>query len=105
MRKFLISLLVGVIAGIIDIIPMIMQKLDNYANFSAFIFWVVMGIIINYSAFNLPGFLKGMIIALISSVPIVIMVSKNGIRSAVPILIMTVILGAIVGFFGQKFAK
>ena len=36
MEHFLIALTIGVIAGIIDVIPMIMQKMDRFANLSAF---------------------------------------------------------------------
>jgi uncharacterized membrane protein len=44
MQKLLISLFIGIIAGIIDVIPMIVQKLDKYANMSAFIHWIIMGV-------------------------------------------------------------
>jgi len=35
MNEILIALLIGIVAGIIDIIPMIIQKMNKYANLSA----------------------------------------------------------------------
>lgn len=48
MKKLFVSLLIGTIAGVLDVIPMIMQGLDWYANASAFLHWVVMGVLISY---------------------------------------------------------
>ena len=46
MDKILIALLIGVVAGLIDVIPMIIQKMEKSANLSAFSHWVVLGLII-----------------------------------------------------------
>lgn len=42
------ALLIGIIAGTIDVAPMTIQKLDKSATLSAFIHWVVLGLIIPY---------------------------------------------------------
>jgi len=46
MKKIKIGILLGVVAGIIDVIPMIMQKLTWDANISAFTMWIVVGFLI-----------------------------------------------------------
>jgi hypothetical protein len=38
-------------------------------------------------------------------IPILIIVLENGLFSIVPIIVMTAILGSLVGFFTEKFAK
>lgn len=105
MSKLLISLGIGVIAGIIDIIPMIIQKLDKYANISAFIHWVVLGFIISYIQLPLAPWLKGFIIAELSALPIIVIVLKDDPKAIVPILIMSAILGVSVGIATAKFAN
>jgi hypothetical protein len=99
------SLAIGIAAGIIDVIPMIIQNLGWHANASAFVFWVSMGIIIPSIDWNMRGWLKGFIVAELSALPIIILVSKTDMKSIVPIFIMTAILGSLVGYYSKKFTK
>lgn len=105
MKKLLVPLGIGIIAGIIDVIPMIIQGLDWYSNISAFIFWIVMGFIITHISLPVKNWLKGMIVALICAIPIMIIVSMNGILTIIPILVMTLILGSLVGYATGKYVK
>ena len=105
MRKLSISILIGVLAGIIDVTPMIIQGLDWSANLSAFVHWVVLGFVISYISLEIKAWLKGLIVALISSLPIIIIIIPQDPTSILPILIMSAILGSLVGFFSDKFAK
>ncbi|OGY87186.1 MAG: hypothetical protein A2233_03610 [Candidatus Kerfeldbacteria bacterium RIFOXYA2_FULL_38_24] len=103
MRSLLLSLALGVIAGIIDITPMIIQKLDKYATASAFVQWVILGFIITH--INIPGvdgWLKGTIVAVLMSLPIIILVLKADRKSVPIILLISAILGGVVGFLSTK---
>ena len=103
MKNILLSFILGALAGIIDIIPMIIQKLDKYATASAFVQWVVLGFIITFIKIpGLDGWLKGLVVAVLMSLPIVILVAKINPKSIVIILLMSAILGSIVGFFSTK---
>ncbi len=42
MHGLFIALFIGIVAGLIDVIPMILQKMDKLANLSAFTHWVVL---------------------------------------------------------------
>jgi hypothetical protein len=105
MRKLVISLIIGIIAGIIDLVPMLLMELDWRACTSAFIQWVVLGIFINYIDFKIMSWLKGLIVAEMASIPILFIVSNDGINSILPIIIMSAILGSLVGYTGMRFAK
>lgn len=105
MKKLLISLILGTAAGILDVIPMLIQKLDWYANTSAFFQWIILGIVINYIDISLEGWLKGLIIAEALSIPVMILVAKTEPFSVVPIIIMSALLGSLVGSLGKKHAK
>jgi len=103
MRSILLSLVLGAVAGIIDVIPMIIQKLDKYACISAFVHWIIIGFIITHIKIpGLEGWLKGTIVAVLLALPIIIIVMKNDLKSVPIILIMSVILGGLVGFFSSK---
>ena len=91
------SLLIGLIAGIIDVIPMLIQKLDKYSCLSAFVHWIVLGLLISYANFPMPNWLKGFIIAELSALPIIIIVFKDDPKSILPIILTSAILGILVG--------
>jgi hypothetical protein len=103
MNEILIALLIGTIAGIIDVIPMIIQKMDKYDNLSAFIHWVVLGLIIPFVSWDIAPWLKGLIIAEISAVPILLIVAPKDKKAVIPISIMSAVLGVGVGLAGAYF--
>lgn len=60
MKTILLTALIGIIAGIIDVLPMVKMNLDRYAIFSAFIFYFIMPFIIfNTELFGIVWWLKG----------------------------------------------
>ena len=68
---------------------------------SAFIQWVVLGVIISYSnVFGLESWLNGLVVAVLLSLPIAILVMKNDRESVPVILIMSAVLGSLVGLIG-----
>ncbi len=103
MNEILIALLIGIFAGIIDVIPMIIQKMNKYANLSAFFHWVVLGLIIPFVAWDILPWLKGLIIAEISAVPILFMVAKEDMKAIIPITAMSAILGIGIGVASSYF--
>jgi hypothetical protein len=101
MEALLLTLLVGCIAGIIDILPMIKMKLNRYAISSAFIFYFVMPFIIfNLNLLNSLWWLKGGIVTLVLSLPVIIIVSQEDKKSVLPMGIMAVVLGTGIGVAG-----
>ncbi len=98
MREVLMSLLVGAVAGAIDIGPMIKMKLSKYAVVSAFMQWVILGLMIpRTSLFGLNGWINGSVVAVLLCVPIVILVAEDD-KKSVPIIVVTsIVLGGIVG--------
>jgi len=103
MNDIFIALGIGMTAGIIDIIPMILQKLDRSATLSAFVHWVVLGLIIPYVSWDIAPWLKGSLIALLTAIPIMIIVYPQDRKAIIPMTLFSIILGAGVGFMGAKF--
>jgi len=102
MDTLLLSVLIGITAGIIDIIPMIMQKLDKRATISAFLqYFFVSIIIVNIDLPHIAWWLQGGLISLALSLPVVCLVSTED-KKAVPIILtMAVILGTLIGIAGH----
>ena len=104
MSKLLVSILIGLAAGVVDVVPMIFQKLDKHANWSAFFHWIILGIFISYIELPLAPWLKGLVVAELAAIPTVILVSKDNKKSVVPILAMSAVLGVLVGLATAKAA-
>ncbi len=99
MNTILISVAVGIVAGLIDIAPMIAQKMNKSAVLSAFLQYFFVSIIILH--IDLPGviwWLKGGLVSLALALPIMIIVAD---RKAAPIMAgMAIFLGTLIGFAG-----
>ncbi|MBN2395636.1 MAG: hypothetical protein JXC36_04140 [Candidatus Atribacteria bacterium] len=103
MTNFLIAVLIGVVAGLIDVIPMIIMKLDRVANISAFVHYFALGLIIPFVNWGMPLWISGIIISLLSALPIMIIVYPKDKKSIIPMIIFAIILGAGIGLAGAKF--
>jgi hydrogenase/urease accessory protein HupE len=102
MNRIFAGLLVGVIAGILDIIPMILQKLSWVANLSAFSMWVIIGLLIATNNLKLPAIIKGILLSILVLIPTAIIIGSKEPKSLIPITIMTIILGSITGIAINK---
>jgi hypothetical protein len=102
MKKIKIGLLLGMAAGVIDVIPMIMQNLTWDANISAFTMWIVVGFLIATMDLNINSIIKGILTAFLVLLPTAILIGWKEPVSLIPIAIMTTILGGLLGFLINK---
>jgi len=102
MDTLLLSAIIGIIAGVIDIIPMIIQKLDKRATISAFLqYFFVSIIIVNIDLPHVVWWLQGGIISVALALPVVVLVASED-KKAVPIILtMAAILGTLIGLAGH----
>jgi len=104
-RSLLKGTLFGAIAGIIDVIPMIMMGLSWDADLSAFSLWVVSGLLIAATDLPVRGWLKGLIISFLVLLPCAILMGAKEPASLVPIGAMTLVLGSCLGHCIEKYAE
>lgn len=102
MKNLKVGILLGFVAGIIDIIPMLVQQLTWDANISALSMWMVVGIFISTIDWKINSILKGVIISLLVLLPNAILIGWKDPIILVPIFSMTIILGGILGFSIRK---
>lgn len=105
MNNIFIGILLGIAAGILDVIPMTAQKLPWDAKISAFCLWVVVGFMVATSSLQMPGVLKGLLISFLVLLPVLIIIAWKDSKSIPPIIIMTTVLGTLLGFFIDKLTK
>ncbi len=104
MNKFLITLGIGIAAGLIDVLPMILRKGEWVTIASAFTHWVVTTLLIRYAIMPLTPWLKGALIGGLSALPVLITYSQTKPESVLPILGISLVLGAAIGFMTARFA-
>jgi len=101
-NNILAGVLLGVVAGVLDMIPMLLQGLTWDANLSAFFLWVVSGFMLATSSLRLAPIPKGILISFTCLLPSAFIIGWKEPFSLVPIGAMTLILGALLGFTYNK---
>ena len=105
MKKIKIGIILGIVAGIIDIIPMMIQKLTWDANISAFTMWVVAGFLTSTVDLRINSIIKGILIAFLVLLPPAILIGWKEPASLIPVSGMTLILGGLLGFSIKKICE
>lgn len=97
MDHFTLSLAVGAVAGALDVIPMIAQRLAFRSCLSAFCTYFFAAVIVFYSDLPyLPWWADGMAVALMMAIPVVLTFTGKD-RKAVPmILLNALVLGFLI---------
>lgn len=96
----LTAVAIGLIAGIIDVIPMIIQKINKRDSLSAFIHYFALGLIIPFVHWEIAPWLKGIVIAFLTSIPIMLIVYPQDKKALIPMTLFSWILGAGIGVAG-----
>jgi len=96
MDKLSLSILLGLAIGIVDIIPMIIQKIPRYSTISAFIhYFIATIVIVNIDIPQLPWWLLGGVIGLLLMLPMIIHVGHTD-KKPIPIIaINAIVLGSV----------
>jgi len=103
MKNSFKGLLLGAVAGVLDLIPMISQKLTWDANVSAFIMWLVIGFFLTKVDLKMNGFLKGIVISFLVLAPSAVLIGWRDPVVLVPIIVMTAVLGSLLGTGVDRF--
>jgi hypothetical protein len=102
MNKLQRGLVFGAMAGVIDVLPMVVMKLPMSACLSAFTMWVAIGLLTAISDLSIKGPIKGILVALLLLAPTAILIAAANPTDIIPILIMTLILGGLLGYFVER---
>ncbi|KGN74350.1 hypothetical protein HQ47_04650 [Porphyromonas macacae] len=105
MKELLIGAAIGFAAGMIDVIPMLIRKLDKESCLSAFVHYFVLGLIIPFVHIDLYPWMKGAIIAVLTALPIIILVYHRDRKAIIPMIVSSLILGSAIGQVGAIFIE
>ena len=88
----------GVIAGAVDVAPMIAMGLPWAADLSAFLHWVIVGVALTACDIGVRGVRKGLTLATALAVPTAVLVGAQDPASLLPMGIATIVLGGGLGY-------
>jgi hypothetical protein len=102
MDKLLLSVIIGLVAGVVDTIPMIVQKLPKYSTVSAFFhYFFVSIVIVNIDLPHIPWWLEGGLLSFALMIPMLIHVGHTD-KKPVPIIAANaIVIGTLVGIAGH----
>lgn len=101
MNILLISMVIGILVGLIDVAPMILKKMDKRAIISAFLqYFFVSIVILNIKLPGIAWWLQGSIVSFCLALPIIVLVSTNDKKSVPIIAVMSIVLGTIISVAG-----
>jgi len=105
LNKIQIGITIGVIFGIVDIIPMILIKMTWETLLSAFLMCVIGGLLISTSNLKLKNTLKGTLIFFLIAVPMMIIVVTDSPNELIPMLVTNLLIGSLMGYFIGRFGE
>ncbi|MDR0440288.1 MAG: hypothetical protein LBI59_04800 [Candidatus Accumulibacter sp.] len=101
MDTLLLSVIIGIAAGIMDVTPMIMQKLPKYSTVAAFVYFFFISIIIvNIDLPHIPWWLEGGLISFALMVPMLIHIGHTDKKPLPIIAANTIVIGTLIGVAG-----
>ncbi|MBU3093302.1 hypothetical protein K2F40_04040 [Clostridium sp. CM028] len=104
-NKTYLGIILGTIVGIINVLPMILQKVAWDANISTFLTWVIVGFFISTTKLKFHGIIKGIIISILIFIPSTIFVIESNLTGAIWTIVMTLIFGGLLGYLIDKLEK
>ena len=103
LKNIKIGIIFGIFAGIIDVIPMLIQKLSWDADLSAFSMWIIAGFFISTSDLKINNVSKGLLISTLTFIPAGFLIVAQEPVSLIPISVFLLILGGLLGYFIGKY--
>ena len=104
MQKLFVAIVIGASAGAIDTLPMLLRKAAWHDIAVPFVHWLMLGVLVAYVQMPIHPMLKGVIVAVMSTLPTLIAYSQSKPGSVVPILGISMVLGAAVGWLTNRYA-
>lgn len=101
-RQIIFGIVLGIVVGIINIVPMAAQKIRWDTVLVQFLYWIIVGFFIAVSHWKIHDVLKGILISLLIFIPSLIYTIELSPPQAFWVIIMTVFFGGLMGTINGK---
>ncbi len=102
-KKTITALIIGLVAGLLDLIPLVMVGAPLLNMMSILMFWVVTSYFVaNVKLIN-NNPLNGLVLSTVNMLPLVMVIYTINPKDFLPMLSMALVLGPLVGYLNGRF--
>lgn len=102
MHKIIKALLLGLAAGILDVIPMIFQGVSWEAAVAVLLHWLGLGVIITFARMPLANWASGSTIALLTGIPVAVLAYPKAPVTLASAILFATALGGMLGYIADR---
>ena len=105
MKKIIVSFGIGILAGLLDLIPLVLVKAPLLNMASIVMFWIVTSIFVGQIKLLKNSLLNGLVLSTLNMVPMVMVIYTINPKDFFPMLSMAILLGPLVGYLNGRYFK
>ena len=103
MKKAVVILLIGAVAGVLDLIPLFLVNAPLFNMLAVLTFWLSTSLFIAYANLVKNYVLNGLLVSVILMLPMALAVSASNPKDFAPMMFVALLLGPLVGFLIGRF--
>jgi hypothetical protein len=105
MKKAALIISIGLVLGLLDLIPLFLAKAPLYNMVSIIVFWLCATFFIYKTNLVKNNLLNGLMVAVLLMLPMALAVSASNSKDFLPMMVMAIILGPIAGMSLNKYVR
>lgn len=105
MKKTFFIILIGLVLGIIDLIPLFIVNAPLFNMVSIIAFWLCTTLFISKTIFFKNSVINGLTVATLLMIPMALAVSASNPKDFLPMMFMAIVLGPIAGILLNKYVR
>ncbi|MDW7672345.1 MAG: hypothetical protein SCK57_10745 [Bacillota bacterium] len=102
-KKTITALIIGLVAGLLDLIPLVMVGVPLLNMMSILMFWVVTSYFVANVTLMKNNLLNGLVLSTVNMLPLVMVIYTINPKDFLPMLSMALLLGPLVGYLNGRF--
>lgn len=102
-KKTITALIIGLVAGLLDLIPLVMVGAPLLNMMSILMFWVVTSYFVANVTLMKNTLLNGLALSTVNMLPLVMVIYTINPKDFLPMLSMALVLGPLVGYLNGRF--
>ncbi|MDK9711928.1 hypothetical protein [Acidaminobacter sp.] len=102
-KKVVLAIIIGLAAGLIDLIPLVMVKVPLLNMISILLFWIITSYFVAHVTLFKNSLLNGLVLSTLNMLPLVAIIYTINPKDFLPMLSMALILGPLVGYLNGRF--
>lgn len=105
MPRTMTVIVVGLLAGLLDLVPLVLVNAPLFNMLSVMTFWLVTVFVMSQMTVLKNSSLNGLIVSLMLMLPLSLAVAATNPKDFVPMVSMALILGPVCGYCVEKMGK